>query len=465
MRIRLYEVFMKKQAVVFLSCCMMAVVPGFAQESSREKIEKLEKQVRELSETVRKLESQLSESKKIAPKDSVAEETVEDVDEALLKELEAELSSKAQEQNIQQQPQISGQTLAARQRMFQGMNPNISVIGNFTGSGTSLTGVERNYDFGLDESEFAFIAAVDPYARADFYVAFGKHADEGLIPEGEEGDNNGHGGEGEEGGGLEAELEEAYLTLLSLPYSMQLKAGRFRPKFGKINETHPHAYHYIGVPLMYQNYLGGEGLVDEGASLTWLLPNRKFFQELTLSILSGPAESPSFTRAEADNFLYLAHLKSFFDLSDNTSLEIGLAGTAGPHNAHGDRTTIYSTDVTLKWKPLQFNRYKSFEWQTEALLSRRDAPDGTIESFALFSHLRYQIARRWFLGYLFDYSEFPQTNKFHHTAVSGILQFFATEFQKFEIHTRFNAGNFFDDYLDVSLRAVFVIGSHGAHQY
>jgi hypothetical protein len=57
MRIRLYEVFMKKQAVVFLSCCMMAVVPGFAQESSREKIDKLEKQVRVLTETVKRLES------------------------------------------------------------------------------------------------------------------------------------------------------------------------------------------------------------------------------------------------------------------------------------------------------------------------------------------------------------------------------------------------------------------------
>ncbi|MCH8127067.1 hypothetical protein IIC38_14090 [candidate division KSB1 bacterium] len=448
---KLFVEIIQKSFGILVVLCVFLAAPGFGQEKQSDKIVRLEKEIQLLSDKIKKLQDEFAQ---ITKSDSTNDE-----DEALLKELEAELAPKTKEQE-KQLPQISDKTLKARQQVFQNMNPNVSVIGSFFSNASNQDGLERNVNLGLGEAEFAFLAAVDPYARADFYIGFGRHKEN--LGGGAESEDELH---GEEEGGLSTELEEAYLTLLTLPHSMQLKLGKFRPKFGKINETHPHAYNFIGLPLMYQNFFGGEGLVDEGASLNWLLPNTKFFQELTLSILNGPAENASFTRAETDNFLYLAHLRNFFDLSDNTSLEIGLGGMSGPHNETGDRTTIFSTDITLKWKPLQFNKLKSFEWQTEALLSRREELGSTIESFGLFSHLRYQLSKRWYLGYLIDYSEFPETNKFNQTAHSGILQFFATEFQKFEIQGRYNTGNLGDDFFDIQLRGVFVIGAHGAHQY
>lgn len=446
------EIIQKSFGILVILCVFLAA-SGFGQEKQSDKIDRLEKEIQLLSEKIKTLQVQLAQ---ITMSDSTYDE-----DEALLKELEAELDPITMEKE-KQQTQISEKTIKARQQVFQGMNPNVSVVGSFFGNATNNDEVERNVNLGLDEAEFSFLAAVDPFARGDFYIGFGRddESDSGHVKE-----ENGAKTNGEAEGGLTAEVEEAYLTLLTLPYSMQLKLGKFRPKFGKINETHPHSYNFIGLPLMYQNFFGGEGMVDEGASLNWLLPNTKFFQELTLSILNGPAENASFTKAETDNFLYLAHLKSFFDLSDNTSLEIGLGGLSGPHNETGTRTSIISTDITLKWKPLQYNKLKSFEWQTEALISRRDELENTIESFGLFSHLRYQVAKRWYLGYLFDYSEFPGKNNKHQTAHSGILQFFATEFQKFEIQGRYNTGNLGDDFFDIQLRGVFAIGSHGAHQY
>ncbi|MFQ5677178.1 MAG: hypothetical protein ACE5G1_14895, partial [bacterium] len=114
---------------------------------------------------------------------------------------------------------------------------------------------------------------------------------------------------------------------------------------------------------------------------------------------------------------------------------------------------------------IRFNRYKSFEVMNEFLLSKRNGATQDVTSFGLYSFIRYQVAKRWFLGAMYDYSEFPEFDNFHRQAFSGILQFFTTEFQKFETQVRFNEGNFFDDYVDFRVRAVFVIGAHGAHQY
>ncbi len=372
----------------------------------------------------------------------------------LAKELGVETAKKTSESETTTQ-----QTSAARSDLFQNMNPNISVIGTVLGSANTMAALDRNVDLSFQEGEFSFQAAVDPYAKADFYIAFGKHGESELVP-GHDDENDDEHGEG----GLEPELEEAYITFLSLPLSTQLKVGKFRGKFGKINETHPHAYNFIDVPLVYSNFLGPEGLNDEGVGLSWLLPNTVFFQELTFQVTSGPAENMSFARAEGNRLLYLAHLKNFFDLNENTTLELGISGLTGPNNAAGDVTNMFAADLTLKWKPLR-NRNRSFELLSEFLLSERSEPGNDINSFGFFSHLRYQFANRWFVGGLFDYSEFPEFSEFNHKAYSGILQFFATEFQKVEFHYKYNDGSFFDNFSEFKIRAVFVIGAHGAHQY
>ena len=51
-------------------------------------------------------------------------------------------------------------------------NPDLAVIGNFQGvAGTNS--VESSPAFEMREVETSFQAVVDPYARADFFVAFG----------------------------------------------------------------------------------------------------------------------------------------------------------------------------------------------------------------------------------------------------------------------------------------------------
>src|SRR5207244_7298236 len=68
-------------------------------------------------------------------------------------------------------------------------NPDMAVIGDFLGAAGRNT-VNPSPALELHESEAAFQAIVDPYARADFFISFGEHS---------------------------VDLEEGFLTLTELP--------------------------------------------------------------------------------------------------------------------------------------------------------------------------------------------------------------------------------------------------------
>src|SRR5215204_1010379 len=92
----------------------------------------------------------------------------------------------------------------------QFFNPDIAVIGNFLGV-AGHNEVNPSPALAIPESEASFRAIIDPYMRADFYLAFGE---EGV------------------------ELEEGFATLTSLPGSLQAKVGKMRAAFGKVNTLH-----------------------------------------------------------------------------------------------------------------------------------------------------------------------------------------------------------------------------------
>ena len=261
------------------------------------------------------------------------------------------------------------------------------------------------------------------------------------------------------------ELEEAYLTTLSLPYKLQARAGKFRSNFGKINRIHPHALPYPDLPAMSEYYFGDEGLKDEGVSVDWLLPNRAFFQELTFEFTRGPSENPSYERSEKSRYLYLGRLKNFWDLSRNTTLEFGVSGSAGP-NSDGGTTTIAGADFTYIWKPLRRNTYKSVVLQAEGLISSRKSGGGeTVTSFGMYALVNYQLSQRLYLIGRFDHSDLPDDAGWNENAVLGSLGWHATEFQKMELALKIREGARFDRTWEVLARLIFVIGTHGAHEY
>ncbi len=372
------------------------------------------------------------------------------LEEELAKELYGGSDTTRSQEAIPTQPQGSPSTLGGI------LNPRISAIGVFMGSVTEKGAASNVYDAGLSEAELAFQAYVDPYSKADFFVAFHRERQDPFFgPEIEDGSESGY----------HPELEEAYLTLLTLPYGLQVKAGQFRLAFGRINTFHLHALNYVDYPRMYVNYLGGEGLADRGIGVSWLVPNPlDFYQELSLGVTSGRVESPSFG-VGTNSVMFSVHLKNFFDLSDNSTLEVGFSALHGSNDPHNHKTLIGAADITYKWKPLEENLYKSFEWTTEILVSRRNSFVESVTSAAWYSFMRYQLSRRWFVAARYDYSEFPYDDTRNEQAYSLIANFFATEFQKLEVQVQHGVPSGRREFNRVLLRVVFVIGAHGAHNY
>src|SRR5207237_3027145 len=85
-------------------------------------------------------------------------------------------------------------------------NPDIAVIGDFLGAAGSNK-VDPDPSLEMHESEVAFQAIVDPYARADFFITFG-----------EQGVN----------------LEEGFLTFPAVKGGLLVKAGKMRAAFGRV---------------------------------------------------------------------------------------------------------------------------------------------------------------------------------------------------------------------------------------
>lgn len=346
-----------------------------------------------------------------------------------------------QEEETGEESSETSQNLRQSQRSAPAnRNPDISAIGDFRSRYTSQG--ERNWDAYMQGVELNFSSAIDPYATAEFYPVF----------------------EGE-GGELNAKIEEAYIQTLSLPFNLQLKAGKFRQAFGRANSVHRHALPVIDVPAAYENFFG-EAMIDQGASLSWLVPNPYFYQELIVEITRGPEESPLFSRSDGNTPMKLAKLKNFWALSDNATLELGFSAASGP-NQFGESTTLGGVDLTYIWKPIQYNTYKSFEWQSELYFSSIEtSPSNDISSWGMYSWMQYQLSRRWYVTGMYSYAEDPLLPATSQQGVSATFGWYATEFQKLEIGPKISSDNGFADSAFSGLfRWVFVIGEHGAHQY
>jgi len=70
------------------------------------------------------------------------------------------------------------------------------------------------------------------------------------------------------------DIEEGYINFHSLPHDLSLKFGKFRNVFGVNNTLHTHDLPQVDRPLAVRSFLGPEGLLTTGASLSWLSRTR-----------------------------------------------------------------------------------------------------------------------------------------------------------------------------------------------
>ncbi|MBT3198620.1 MAG: hypothetical protein HN350_01770 [Phycisphaerales bacterium] len=350
-------------------------------------------------------------------------------------------------------------------RTIQSFNPEISIIGDFVGHYDSREGGELDDQWLFRELEIGISGSVDAHSRADIFLGIHKaHEHE----EGHEAREPGHLAHGSH---YEIHVEEAYLTLLDMPWDLQAKVGKFRAKFGQANTRHLHALPWVEYPLVVRDYFGPEGLAGEGVSVSWLVPNPwDKYIELTYESLHND-DGNMFAGHEADDFVHLAHLKTFHDLDADSTLEVGFSAATAPndHGHGGRRTWMEGVDLTYKWRHPRKGLYKALAWRTEVIAAQKELADRQENTIGLYTAADYQFARQWAVGGRYDFSQWPEAANLHENAWSAYLTFLQSEFCSWRLGYQYSRRNFEvggspDDH-QVFLQLIFGLGPHRAHKY
>jgi hypothetical protein len=330
--------------------------------------------------------------------------------------------------------------------------PDISLNADFLSHYSSHDATDEDKrKFRVREVELGFSGAVDPYGKYTLTLGFEEEApDEWAVG-----------------------IEEAYFTYDDLPYDLRLRVGKFRADFGKANDTHLHALPWIDYPLVVRNYFGEEGLTGTGASLSWLVPNPwDHYMELTGEVFNNDNES-LFAGSEANDVTTLMHLKNFWDLTANSTLEVGMSAAQAPiEEGHGtSRTWIEGLDATYKWRPAGEGLYKSFELRSEVFTCQKDIADEnrTEDSWGMYASAEYQFARRWSVGTRYDFSETPDDRELRENDYSAYLTFKQSEFAFWRLGYTFQDPDTGPDREDgkqqIFLQFNITFGVHPAHNY
>ncbi|HEX5215901.1 MAG TPA: hypothetical protein VFV98_10585, partial [Vicinamibacterales bacterium] len=343
---------------------------------------------------------------------------------------------------------------ASSSRVF---NPDTSVIGNFIGA-AGKNPYSTQPSLQLSEAEISMQAVVDPYARADFYLSAGP---DGL------------------------EIEEGFATFTALPKQFQLKVGKMRAQFGKVNTLHTHAMPTIDRPLVTDNLVGGEeGISDGGVSVSKLIHNPVLFLEATGEVFA--ARSDVFQGTSLSKLNYIARLRGYHDLSEDKNIDLGVSFASGPTNLNEAYATVFDVtgsplqnpalqdlnrtlvgiDATFRYRPLRRAIYQRLNLRTELIWNRQDLPD-TLRTtgFGVYGLGEYQFARRWYIGGRLDQSARAIDGDLVDKGGSVFLTFWPTEFVQIRSqyrHISFAEGEKANQFL---FQVNFAIGAHGAHVF
>ncbi len=384
---------------------------------------------------------------------------------------------------------VPASPLLAQRPGTQGLNPDISAIGDlfFDLSPTrpKFTEGER---FALTEVELGIQAFVDPFFRADFFL--------GL-----------HDGE--------IEVEEGYVTALSLPGALQARLGRFALPFGKASLIHRPELVTVEYPHVIQQYFGPEGLRATGIGVSRIFAPLGLFQELQVYALSGLGEAHAHEgeeeipippdvelidaeRSGLEQFAFMAHLRTYKDLSPASNIEVGLSAAtshverfrpedcpnAGPCPAvllaEFRSQRLWGANVIYRWRPPEQAIYRSFQWSAEVV--GNDGPEA--HSVGLFTQAQVQLSRRTYLGARFDAVQGAGDQEIHvetfgqnrvievesheggewFRAASGYFTFFPSEFSRFRLGLERSFGESEREWRAV-LQTTFSIGPHRPHAF
>lgn len=326
----------------------------------------------------------------------------------------------------------------AQAKSLNSFNPQISLITDFRWEvADNAPGAERRIY--MKEAELGLAADVDPYLKAEAYIAF--HDEDGETV---------------------AEVEEAFGKYNNLGPGLSAKFGIIAGAIGRVQRNHADQQNWLDFPLVIQDFLGEEGLRAGGASLSYLLPGEKF-HELTFEVMDTKDEG-LFAGAHSGAPAFIGHYRTFFDFSEDASAQVGLTYANGPGGFKRNRSQLFGVDLTYKFQP--GTRGKSLVFESEAYWGkpgeRTGQPSDSV--FGTFAALTYQFAPRLFGTLKYDYSEIPFTSD-KHSAWSLGATLKVTEFHHWRAMFQTISSNFAPRQDRLTLQFQWNIGAHPAHKY
>jgi hypothetical protein len=354
--------------------------------------------------------------------------------------------------------------------------------------------------FTLQQAEFGFSGAVDPYFRGDAFVVFTDSS---------------------------VELEEAFLTTTSLPYGFQLEAGHFFTEFGRLNPRHPHQWHWVDQPVIASRLLGPDGLRNPGVRLGWLVP-LPWFSEVHVGMQDASGETaPSFFGEgggggddhdggsgddvdgagettiggypsvdhdvrDASDLLSLARWENSWSWSlraGSAAARWGISGLFGPNSTGKNQNTwIYGTDLKVSWRPTtNFRGWPYVFWETEAMKRDFDArgvrdatgvvtlPSQTLHDTGLYTQVLWGFRYPWSIGARYEYAtgtgqsvggraNDPLRDDRHR--FSPLLVYQPTEFSRIRLQYNLDDAQHLDgDEHSVWTSVEILFGAHPAHDF
>lgn len=358
---------------------------------------------------------------------------------------------------------------------------NISFDALFAGAGSTAKdlgtietgGHDPNQrGFTVQNLETVFEGAIDPYFKGQSIIVFQ------IDKEGKS----------------FLEVEEAYLTSMSLPFNLQVKAGTFFTEFGRLNPTHPHTWDFADQPLISGRFFGPDGMRNPGARLSWLAPTDNYTELFFTAQDSQGDTAFSFRNPDGqfgrtavdtgvrnmDDMLYVPHVATSFDLTEEQTILLGASAAFGPNSTGpNENTLIYGLDMFWKWKSKYAEAGFPFvTWQTEVMRRRFEAghgagnnfPDEVLNNWGAYSQVAWGFKKRWVAGLRGDYvdGEEGATDPlgFERWRLSPNLTFYPSEFSKIRLQYNYDdiLGNDTTEH-SVFLQFEFLLGSHGAHKF
>ena len=306
------------------------------------------------------------------------------------------------------------------------LNPAIGLV--LDGTVEHLGKAGSNFNF--RSAELGLMASVDPYARMYGFFT---------------GSNQG------------VEVEEAAAVTTSLPWNLTAKGGRFFADFGRFPKSHVHELPFVNQPLSIHRMVGGESQAD-GAEVNYLFPT-PFFLRATFGgynkIGADNEQVSNLKPRSASQFTYLGRLNTYFDLTDNHSVELGssLAYTPSvrlPGDPSGGDRILNGVDLTYRYQPLASTVYQGFTWGSEFYdNSQRFAIDDVIakrqQSYGGYTYGELKLNKNWSTGFLFDYAPIVDNPSQRTLSYSPYVTWNISEFNRLRFQYSYLSNNFSAD--------------------